>query len=153
MEYRKLSALWTVDDVGVDVSGSAGLVMLCAQLQEVSKLPLRVHKSGPEGALIAPLRAAKVDVEEVSDLDVGYATGQLIAAGNADPPALFHIGQPSLDKALAGAVLRTTANGAAVWSQRGSRIEITPLQAVTVAAGGVPQPTETDAFVSMVLGG
>jgi hypothetical protein len=62
---------------------------------------------------------------------------------------LVHLGQPSLDKALRGAVLRLSTDGASVWSQRSSQVEITPLVACTVALGGVAQelalvPTFTD---------
>jgi expansin (peptidoglycan-binding protein) len=39
---------------------------------------------------------------------------------------------------LRGAVLRTSTDGAALWSQRSSQVEITALMACTVAAGGVP---------------
>jgi hypothetical protein len=99
-------------------------------------IPLRIHKSGPESALIQPLREVGVDVVEVSSAEVAQATGQLIdAAANG---LLVHLGQPSLDKAVRGAVLRMSTDGASTWSQRKSSVEITPLQACTVALGGVP---------------
>ena len=132
--------------------GTAWIVAKVVELQAKQPIPLRIHSQGPEGALIAPLQAAGVDVLEVSSADVERATGQVIAA--ADSGDLVHLGQPSLDKAVRGAVLRTGANGAAQWSQRTSSVEITPLKAVTVAAGGVPQVVENEsAFVSMILGG
>lgn len=99
--------------------------------------PIRIHKSGPEKAFIAPLRERGVDVVEVSTSEVEQATGQLCDAANAGE--LVHLGQPSLDKALRGAVLRVSSDGASIWSQRNSSVEITPLVAVTVALGGVPQ--------------
>lgn len=121
-------------------------------------LPLRVHESAPEGAFIADLVQAGVDVVPVGSADVARATGALIAAASGDPdegvaPSLVHLGQASLSKAVQGAVLRTSAEGAASWSQKNSKIEITPLKAVTVAAGGVPVTDQSDAFVASVIGG
>lgn len=105
-----------------------------------TKLPLRVHKSGPEGALITVLRERGVEVVEVSSAEVAAATGQFIDAANGG--GLRHIGQGPLDVALRGAVLRTSTDGAVIWSQRSSQVEITPLMACTVALGGVPLPVE-----------
>jgi hypothetical protein len=119
-------------------SGTGWVVERVVHYYGVKPTPLRIHKSGPESALILPLRERGVEVVEVSTADVARATGQLIdAAANGE---LVHLGQPSLDKAVRGAVLRMSSDGAAVWSQRQSSVEITPLQAVTVALGGVPEP-------------
>lgn len=119
---RKAGTAWVVD-TGVD-------------LFERSGLPLRIHKSGPEGSFIDPLRERGVEIVEVSSAEVAAATGQLIDACNAG--ALRHLGQASLDIALKGAVLRMSADGSALWSQRNSSVEITALMACTVAVGGVP---------------
>lgn len=99
-------------------------------------IPLRIHKGGPEAALIEPLRAAKVEVLEIGTPEVAQATGQFI--DHVANRTIAHIAQPSLDKAISGAALRLTPDGASLWSQRRSAVEITPLQAVTVALGGVP---------------
>ncbi len=77
-----------------------------------------------------------MEITEISSAEVAAATGQVIDACNAGQ--LRHLGQASLDIALKGAVLRTSTDGAALWSQRNSQVEITPLMACTVAAGGVP---------------
>lgn len=102
------------------------------------RVPLRVFTGGPEGALIAPIRERGVEVIEVAAAGFAQATGQVIDAANGG--RLRHLEQPSLDKSIAGAVVRVGEAGAATWSQRKSSIEITPLIAVTVAAGGVPIP-------------
>lgn len=103
-------------------------------------IPIRIHKSGPEAALIAPLREKGIEVVEVSTTEVAQATGQVIdAVANGQ---LAHLGQPSLDKSVSGAVLRMSSDGAVVFSQRKSSVEITPLLAVTVAAGGVAETAE-----------
>jgi len=116
--------------------GTAWVVDFAREVYAGSHLPIRIHKSGPEGAFIAPLRERGVEVDEVSSAEVAAATGQFIDACNAGE--LRHLGQASLDIALKGAVLRTSADGAALWSQRNSSVEITALMACTVAAGGVP---------------
>lgn len=123
-------------------AGTWWIVERAAEIFRAKKLPIRVHTQGPEGAFIAQLVEAGVKVDEVSTVQVGQATGQLIEAANqimADdrPPALHHLGQSSLDKALKHAIVRTTVEGASIWDAR-SEVEITPLKAVTVAVGGVP---------------
>ena len=128
-------------------AGTAWIVPVCVDLFERKRIPLRVHKTGPEGALIKALREAGVDVVEVSTAEVAQSTGDLIGSANADPAGLVHLGQASLDKALRGAVLRMSSDGGAVWSQRSSSVEISPLMAVTVAAGGVSQAAESWLFV------
>lgn len=126
--------------------GTAWIVPRVVEAQKTTGIPIRVHAQGPEGALISSLREAGVEVDEVSSADMERATGLLIAAASGDDesaPSLVHLGQRSLDKAVRGAVLRTGVNGAASWSQRSSSVEITPLKAVTVALGGVPQESST----------
>jgi hypothetical protein len=100
------------------------------------RVPLRVHKSGPESSFITSLAERGVDVVEVASAEVAQATGQFIDAANGG--GLRHLGQAALTAALRGAVLRTQTDGAALWSQRSSQVEITALMACTVAAGGVP---------------
>lgn len=110
-------------------------------------VPLRVHKSGPEASFITSLRERGVEVVEVSTAEVAQATGQFIDATATD--GLRHRAQPSLDMALSGAVLRLSSDGASIWSQRQSSVEITPLQAVTVALGGVPASAEPEMFFAV----
>lgn len=119
------------------------------------RIPIRIHKSGPEGSFIVPLRERGVEVVEVSSSEVAQASGQVIDAAASD--GLRHNGhQPSLDMAVRGAVLRVSSDGASIWSQRSSAVEITPLVAVTVAAGGVSEPSTESAYSEdrglMVLG-
>jgi hypothetical protein len=131
--------------------GTGWVVEAAKALYVARPIPLRVHKSGPEGALIKQLVEAGVEVESVSSMDVAQACGAFVAAAvgtpssdgqEAVPPSLRHLGQPSLTLAVRSAVLRSGVDGAVVWSQRKSSIEITPLQAVTVAVGGVPAAVE-----------
>ena len=100
------------------------------------RIPIRIHQAGPESSFVMPLREAGVEVVEISTGDLARATGQLLdAAANS---SLSHLGQRELDQAVAGGVLRSTPEGAAIWARRITSAEISPLVAVTVAAGGVP---------------
>lgn len=122
--------------------GTRWIVPTCKQHYDANgNVPLRVRRNGPEGAFIPDLLAAGVQVVEVSGVEEAQATGAFIAASSAEeqPPTLRHLGQPSLDKAVGFAALRTGPDGAAKWESRKASIEITPLVAVTIALGGVPQ--------------
>jgi len=127
-------------------SGTAWIVERCETEWKARKIPIRVHKSGPENYLIDALRERRIDVVEVSSGELAKSTGQLIDAVSSG--SLVHTGQKSLRRSIEGAVLRLSSDGAAVWSQRNSSIEITPLQAVTVAAGGVKTPTKSSVFMA-----
>lgn len=111
------------------------------------RIPIRIHNAGPEKSFIAPLRARGVEVIEVSTSEAAAATGQMIDA--AEAATLVHLGQPSLNKAVRGAALRLTTEGAAIWSQIRSDLEITPLIACTIALGGVPEKKKTGLFFAV----
>jgi hypothetical protein len=115
--------------------GVGWVVERCREAFDVLGLPVRVHRDGPESSFVQDLRAADVDVVEVSTSDVQRATGRFIDAINVR--GLAHLGQPSLTAALESAVLSTSAQGAVSWSQRGSDSDISVLQSVTVALTGV----------------
>lgn len=121
---------------------TAGALEKVVEVWKAKKLPLRIHRSGAEGSFIPPLLEAGVEVVEVTSADVAQATGQFIDAANSD--GLRHLDQSSVNKALSGAVLRPQPDGASLWWQRGSSVEISPLVAVTVALGGVPVPVAVD---------
>jgi hypothetical protein len=131
--------------------GTGWVVARCVEAYKVLQIPLRVRRTAPEGALIADLIEAGVPIAEVSATDEAQSCGAFIAAAvgtpasdgqEAVPPSLRHLGQPSLTLAVRSAVLRSGVDGAVVWSARKSSVEITPLQAVTVAVGGVPAAVE-----------
>lgn len=103
------------------------------------KLAIRIHTAGPEGSFIVPLRAAGVDVTEVSTPEVAQATGSVLDA--AANNRLSHLGQTELDRAVSAAVLRTTPEGASIWHRKLASGDVSPLVAVTVAAGAVPVET------------
>jgi hypothetical protein len=100
------------------------------------RTPIRIDKGGPAASFIALLRERGVEVVEVSTAEHAQACGQFIdAAANG---GLRHLGQMSLDSALRGAVLRATGDSV-LWGRRSSKVDITPLVAVTLALGGVPR--------------
>jgi hypothetical protein len=117
--------------------GTDWVIGRAVEIWQAKKIPVRIHKTGPEGSLIARLKELGVEVVEVSSAEVAQATGQFIDDANAG--TIVHLNQPVLNKALDGAELKTGSDGAAIWSQRNSSVEITPLMACTVALGGVPQ--------------
>lgn len=105
------------------------------EVWQKSGVPLRVARQGPAGLFIGPLRERGVEVVEVSSLEYGQACGQFLDAALND--GLRHWGDSWLDAALAGAALRESGD-TRVWSRKTSRVDISPLVAVTVAVGGVP---------------
>lgn len=108
-------------------------------------VPLRVLRTGSEGWLIPQLRERGVEVVEVSMTEYAQATGAFREMANANPPQLVHINQATLNRAVKGARLKPTSEGAATW-MRSSAVEITPLVAVTVALGGVPLAVPVEFF-------
>lgn len=109
---------------------------VAAKVWHQKRIPVRIHKGTAEHGIVPRLREMGIEVIEVPSSEVAIATGQLIDEANAG--RLAHLGGPWLNKAIEGAELRTSPEGASLWSQRSS-VEITPLRAVTVALGGVPQ--------------
>jgi hypothetical protein len=103
------------------------------------RLPVRVQSAGASAPFIPLLIEAGIDVVPVSTAEAAQATGQLIDAARAG--GLTHEGQPELLAALIGAQVAVTPQGAMSWSPK-SQVDISVLQAVTIAAGGVPAAVE-----------
>ncbi len=138
-------------DLHVGVSdrrlGTDWLVERVVYHWNLKRTPIRIHKTGPESAFIAPLRERGVEVVEVGSADVAQATGQFLTA--AMNGALAHRGGSWLSKSLAGAQVRPLTDGGVIWSQRSSSVEITPLVAVTVALGGVSAEKPVDLLANI----
>jgi hypothetical protein len=98
-------------------------------------VPLRIEKGSPAAAFLAPLREAQVAVIEVAPAGHAEALGQFLDACANDN--LRHLGRTALDLAVANAERRVTGD-AERWARRNSRVDISPLVAVTLALGGVP---------------
>jgi hypothetical protein len=121
----------------VDHRPSTGWVVeSCVKLHQLWKVPIRIETTSPAASFIAPLLERGVEVTEVTQQEHAKAVGQFIdAALNND---LRHMGSTSLDSALNGAVLRASGD-VQLWGRRASKVDITPLVAVTIALGGVPE--------------
>lgn len=99
---------------------------------------LAVAKSSPAGSLVESLRVAGVDVVEVPVEDHARFCGQLFDA--VVQGRFRHRDQPHLDVAVRCAVRRDVGD-AWVWSRKKSKMDISPLVAVTLAAGLHAQPS------------
>lgn len=119
--------------------GTGWVVERAVEVWSKSRVPLRIHRTGPAGLFIDPLKERGVELVEVSSLELGHAVGQFLDAALND--GLRHWEDSRLDGALAGAALRESGD-TRVWSRRNSRVDISPLVAVTVAVGGVPAPVQ-----------
>ncbi len=133
-------------------AGTWWVVARAKELFDKHKIPLRLRPTGAENGLIASLREAGVDVEEVSANDTSQAFGAFIAAAGFTPdgtPLLHHLNDPDLNKAVRHAKRRTTASGGSTWDEMRSKVEITPLVAVTVALGGVSAEKPVDLLANI----
>jgi phage terminase large subunit-like protein len=93
-----------------------------------------VDPAGPAGSLIAPMRAAGLNVVEASARDAGHAAQSFYDAC-CDSGELAHLNDSILNEALAGAAKRPLGDGWA-WARKGVTVVISPLVAVTLAAWG-----------------
>lgn len=98
-------------------------------------LPIRIQSGSPAGSLVAPLREAGVEVDEVSASDHARGLGQLLDA--AAVKRLWHVGAPPLTNAVKGAEVRSNGD-VDVLARRTSKVDISPLVAVVLAVSGVP---------------
>lgn len=93
-------------------------------------IPIRILRTGAAKAYIAVLREKRVEVAEVSAEEYAQASGQIIDAAMAG--RLARLDQRSLSRSVTASELGPT--GA---FRPSGMLEISPLEAVTVAAGGV----------------
>ncbi len=91
-----------------------------------------VAKSSPAASLIESLRSAGCEVVEITSEDHARSCGQLYDA--VVQGRFRHLNQSHLNVAVRGAQRRDSGE-AWVWSRRRSTIDISPLVAVTLAAG------------------
>jgi hypothetical protein len=130
-------------------AGVSWVVPYVVDLYKHKPIPVRIGP-GPERSLVDALREQGVEVIEVSAADAAAATTRLVAATKPterepdddhpeswiEPPSVFHIGQASLTRSVENAKLARSSDGSVKWDRRGD-VDITPLQAVTVALTGV----------------
>lgn len=107
---------------------------------------LVVAKGSPAASLVEDLTEAGVPVRLVGSEDQAKACGQAFDAVTGH--RWHHRGQGVLDVAVAGAG-RRYMNDTWVWTRRRSSVDVSPLWAVTLAAGApVPAPAEWDVVLA-----
>jgi hypothetical protein len=100
-----------------------------------------VAKGSPAWSLEEDLRAAGIDIVEVSAAEHAQACGEFYDA--VIEGQLRHLGQSDLDAAVAGADRKFYGGESWLWSRRASLVDITPLVAATLArwlAVKAPEP-------------
>lgn len=115
------------------VENGAGTDWIVPRLRALQVRPARilVDPAGPGGSLIAEAASQGVVIEPVTVADHAKACGllfDLVMQGR-----MRHLGDPLLERALAGAVKRDMGDGAWLWSRKNSLVDISPLVAATIA--------------------
>lgn len=95
--------------------------------------PLVVDPRTPTSGLLARLVKADVELQEVSTPEWVQACAALQA--DVNDCSVRHLSQPELNAAVAGVTIRTMGEAWA-FTAKASTVDITPLQAVTLAAFG-----------------
>jgi hypothetical protein len=122
------------------VDRRAGVHWLADKVVDVwnaQRVPFRIERGSPAASFIPILSELGVEVADVSTAEHAQAVGMVVDAVNAS--TLRHLGGVYLSSAVAAADVRHSSD-AAVWARRNAKSDITPLVAVTLAAGGVPSP-------------
>lgn len=118
--------------------------------------PIVCDPGGPAGSLLADLEALDVPVTTVTPREHAQACGALYDAvveelDEGEAPRFVHIGQPSLDEAVAGAQKRDSGIGGLwLWDRRSSLVDISPLVAVTLARHAAPIDEPYDVLDSVL---
>lgn len=97
-----------------------------------------IDAQSPAMSLLPDLQERHVRVMVTQSRDLGAATGRVLDMIRAHTLSHLPDGQqPQLDAAVQGATLRQMGpSGAVAWQKRGTDIDISPLQAVTLAVHG-----------------
>jgi hypothetical protein len=111
--------------------GTHWIVARAKRLQEKWGGKVAVAVGSPAWSLEEDLRAAKVEIVEVSPAQHAQACGDLF--DDIETGRLRHIGQRALNAAVAGADKAPYSRDAWLWSRRTSSVDISPLVAVTLA--------------------
>lgn len=114
-----------------DPRGTWWIVDECLKATKALRAKLTVDPRSPTAGLLESLRAAGVPLQELTTADYVEACAALqVAVQNLK---VRHIGQPALDAAVAGADIRIVGDGGWAWSRKSSAVDITPLEATTLA--------------------
>lgn len=115
------------------IANQAGTDWVLPMLHEATIKPARIlaDATGPAGSLISEAAAKGITIEPVSAADHAKACGLLYDLTTTG--RFRHLGDPLLERALAGAVKRNLGDGAWLWSRKSSLVDISPLVASTLA--------------------
>lgn len=119
--------------------GTAWTVERCRELQEQHDVEVVVDGRGPAAMLIPLLERAGLRLRVANTNDVLDACAGLYDLVREQRAA--HMAYPELDEAVAGAVQRPVVDRWA-WGRRKSTTDISPLEAVTLAAWAAVNPQE-----------
>lgn len=98
--------------------------------------PVLVDPAGPAGFILPDLEAAGVEVRKVASQEMGQACGAIFSAVN---DGSFRVRRnPELDAAVAGAQQQDRSD-VWVWARKDSTVDVSPLEAVTLAWWGAAQ--------------
>lgn len=134
-------------EIGTYRPTPAWVVDYLADLASRRKVRVVIRPGSQAGSLIPALEQRKVDIVKASQQDYAAACGDF-RDSVVSRQDLRHLGQPALDVAVSGAQSRRIGD-AAVWDQRNPSTDISPLEAVTLAAWGFRQkPARTGRFIA-----
>ena len=125
-----------VDIIHDPRAGTDWVVDHAVDLFRRKKVPIRVNPSAPEGAFVRPLEEAGVEVVQVSARDYQQACGEVLDA--IKNGTIHHLDQPFFDRAVRAVQRRDVGKeGAWVWAEPVSGVDITTVKAATLALTGV----------------
>lgn len=129
-------------------AGTAWTVERCRELQDLHGVDVVVDGRGPAAMLIPLLEREGVRLRVANTSDVMDACAGLY--DRVRERQVAHLGYPELDAAVAGAVQRPVGDRWA-WGRRKSTTDISPLEAVTLAAWAATDPRSEPSlgFVSL----
>lgn len=102
-----------------------------------------VDPGSPAGSLISELEARDVPVIRMNAREHAQACGALV--DRVPSGELSHLGQPGLDAAVAGARRRPLSDAWA-WDRKAPDVDVTPLEAVTLALGALLGKVELSVY-------
>jgi hypothetical protein len=131
-------------EIAAGVAGLGWVLRRTVDLyRELKACTVVIDPARPASSFIVPLRNAGVDVTTPNQREVAGACGRFFDAtgeeqrDDDDGVRIFHLGQPDLDRSLAGARKLDVGQGAFVFVKKGSAAAIKHLYAVVLAMHGV----------------